>query len=579
MDFEETIQKIIEKTGRARNDIKKLIQEQIEELSGLIDEEGAIVIVAKNLGIDLKSNQEAANMEVDQKIDDLKPRMNTNAVGRIVEIEDIRKFNKKDGSQGVLLPFIIEDSSNMIRCLAWGENHAQILQENGFSSGEIVRIVNGFVKEGRTGALEIHVGGKSRIQLQPDNVDYKLIPDAKNQTKLSITPLNKISLKMPYVNIEGIVSSLFPAKEFSRKDGSKGKRASIALSENENNVFITFWGDHCQKMDEIVEGQTVQITRLTPKPNYKDNSKIDLTATSNSTIVIQNGGNISSSSGVPTRQLDQIINIQELNSKGGFGSIEGKIQDIDDIKTINLRDGSQKNILKFVLADKTDAIRINVWGEKIPETPLKVGDVLKVESLMAKINSYSNQMEATLTRNGLITQINKIIETNKTISPTASKRSFQKLDRKNIEDITEPEFYEFKGSIIKEINRITTYSACSKCNRKYENCKCDNPGEQVNRMILNLLLDDESSTIRATLMGERAEKFIGEKTDRIVELQEGGELESFLKERNRNLVGKEFVFRGKARFSNYSESYEISINSFEELDVEMEASRILSLLE
>ncbi|WP_371801945.1 hypothetical protein [Candidatus Lokiarchaeum ossiferum] len=579
MDFEETIQKIIEKTGRARNDIKKLIQEQIEELSGLIDEEGAIVIVAKNLGIDLKSNQEAANMEVDQKIIDLKPRMNANTVGRIVEIEDIRKFNKKDGSQGVLLPFIIEDTSNMIRCLAWGENHAQILQENGFSSGEIVRIVNGFIKEGRTGALEIHIGGKSRIQLQPDNVDYKLIPDGKNSSKISITPLGKISIKMPYVNIQGIVSSIFSPKEFSRKDGSKGKRASIAISENENSVYITFWGDHCEKINDIVEGHTVQITRLTPKPNYKDNSKIDLTATSNTTIIIQNGGNINHSSVKPNAQPGQIITIQELNTKGGFGSIEGKIQDIDDIKTINLRDGSQKNILKFVLADKTDAIRVNVWGEKIPETPLKVGDVLSVESLMAKINSYSNQMEATLTRNGVITQIDKIIETNKTIAPIASKNAFQKLDRKNIEDITEPEFYEFKGSIIKEINRITTYSACSTCNRKYENCKCDNPGDQVNRMIINLLLDDESSTIRATLMGERAEKFIGEKTDRIVELQEGGELESFLKERNKSLVGKEFVFRGKARFSNYSESYEISINSFEELNVEMEASRILSLLE
>ncbi len=579
MNFEDTIHKIIKKTGRSREDIKKLIQEQIEELSGLIDEEGAIVIVGKNLGIDLKSNQDAANTEADQKIQDLKPRMNTNVVGRIVEIEDIRKFNKKDGSQGMLLPIIIEDISSMIRCLAWGENHAQILQENEFAVGEIIRIVNGFVKEGRTGALEIHIGGKSRIQLQPDNIDNKLIPSTKNQSSISITPLNKITVKMPYVNIQGLVSSVFPPKDFARKDGSAGKRASFAISGDGESVFITFWGEHCDKMKEVNEGHIIQITKLIPKPNYRDSKKIDLTATSNTEITLQNGGNIATDSKGSVIQQKQVISIQELITNGGFGSIEGKIQDIDDIKTINLRDGSQKNILKFVIADKTEAIRINVWGEKIPESSLTVGEVLLVEGLMAKINTYSNQMEATITRNGKITPIDKIIDTKKTIAPIASKRSYPKLDRKNIEDITDPEFYEFKGSVIKEINRITTYSACSKCNRKYENCKCEIAGEQVNRMILNLLLDDESSTIRATLMGERAESFIGENTGRIVQLQENGELDPFLQEINRGLVGKEYIFRGKARYSNYSESYEISINSFEELDVEMEASRILSMLE
>ena len=92
-----------------------MIDEQIEELSGLIDEEGAIVIVAKNLGVNLQSHQQAASMDEDQSIGKLSLKMNVSVVGRIINIEDIRNFNKKDGSLGVLLPFVIQDATGMIK--------------------------------------------------------------------------------------------------------------------------------------------------------------------------------------------------------------------------------------------------------------------------------------------------------------------------------------------------------------------------------------------------------------------------------------------------------------------------------
>jgi len=94
-------------------------------------------------------------------------------------------------------------------------------------------------------------------------------------------------------------------------------------------------------------------------------------------------------------------------------------------------------------------------------------------------------------------------------------------------------------------------------------------------MILNLILDDESSTIRGTLMGEKAELLFNESTDNIKRLEENGELDSFLKE---ELIGKEFIFRGKAKFSDYSDNYEINIRSFKEVNSELEAKNIIDIL-
>ena len=223
MNVEETIQKIMGIKGLTRQEIKEKIDEQIAELSGLIDEEGAIVIVAKNLGIDLKENQEAANLEVDQKINTLKPRMSASIVGRIVDIEEIRTFAKTDGTKGILLPFILQDSTGMIQCLAWGELNTQIKNETGFHKDEILRIVNGFVKEGRTGALEINIGNKSRIQLQPDQVDHSFIPAISDE--MLYTPIGEISLRYPFVNIQGTINN-----PVGREKGSDALRLKIPLS-------------------------------------------------------------------------------------------------------------------------------------------------------------------------------------------------------------------------------------------------------------------------------------------------------------------------------------------------------------
>lgn len=567
MGIEETIQKIMEKKKLTRKEIKNLIDKQIEDFSGLIDEEGAIVIVAKELGIDVKAHQESAKMDTDQLIKNLKPRINASIVGRIIEISDVKTFNKKDGSKGSLLPFILEDTSGMIRCLAWGDFNTQIINDNNFKLNEIIRIVNGFVKPNQDGGLELHIGSKSRVQIQPDEIDNSIIPTI-NQSATKITPINQLSLKIPTLSIEGVITALYPTKKFTRQNGTESKRASFQITDSTGLIYLTFWGDHCEKIKDIKEDQKVRITKLTPKANYTDKSKIDLTATSSTEIsIIENESQLE----IPLIKIENFLEI------GGFGNIEGTIQEIDDVKSIQLKNGETKELQKLILADETGEILVAIWGDKV-NPDLKVDDSILIKRVNVKMNSYSNEMEASLSTRSSIEISNKVFEIDersKTLRKTPQDRP---SERKKIEEINQDDFYEFKGSIIQDIKKISLYTACSKCNRKIENCKCDQPGEQVNRMILNLILDDESSTIRGTLMGEKAELILKESTDNIKKLEENGELDEFLKEKNLELIGKEFIFRGKAKFSDYNDNYEINIRSFEEINPELEAQNIIDIL-
>ena len=204
---------------------------------------------------------------------------------------------------------------------------------------------------------------------------------------------------------------------------------------------------------------------------------------------------------------------------------------------------------------------------------------MRFTGVLVKINSYSKQLEGNLTRSSQIIQIDKTFNSTHTVTPVDSSRQRGSDDRKTIEDINQDGYFTFKGTVIKELSRITTYQACSNCNKKIDNCKCPTPGKQVNRMILNLTLDDGTSIIRGSLIGDTAESFIGEKTDKVALLNEEGELEPLLQKINRELMGTEYIFNGRARYSDYSDSYEITINKFQPIDPIYEADQLLTMIE
>ena len=216
----------------------------------------------------------------------------------------------------------------------------------------------------------------------------------------------------------------------------------------------------------------------------------------------------------------------------------------------------------------------------------KIGDAINIQNFRAKKNTYSGLTELTITRDGKIDRISKVfdnVKINDQDKKNIPKNSAENSDESNpisaIKDIMEPKFFSYQASIIKDIRQITVYDGCASCFRKSENCNCNPKGILVPRIILNLLTEDESGTIRTALIGDLAENFLQTKADQIKILKQQNQLDEYLKRKNKELQGKEFIFRGRAKYSNYSENYEINANSFEPIDPLSEISNILEILD
>lgn len=555
------ISKIIEETGLNRKEIQDLVSEKKEELKGLISEEGALFIIAKELGVDVKSENRELMGDLDINITDItKDMKNVTLVGRIKDILRVFKFDKKEGEKGSVGSFILNDNTGDIKVVLWDEDVA-IFQNANFVKGEIVKLINAYPKIGRDGNLEIHIGRLGKVIIAPEDVDYKKYPKIKDE----VVPIEDVNSNLLSVSVEGKIMSISPIREFTRNNGDLGKVCNILIRDNSDKIRINFWNDEVNKLKDFEVGDAIFVKNAKPREsNYQPNS-IELNTNMYSQIEKINKKFI-----IKTGVAE---NIKSLQDKEDLVSIKGVVTSIDNLKQIATKSGEQVSLLSFLMSDDTDAIRVTAWRDLAEEMAqrLETGESYELKNVLVKYNSFSKRKEITYLSNSSINNIDVHYSELKSLEPydKLGEQSFSREFTK-IEDINSPDLYEIKGFIAKPISNITIYEACSKCFKKIDNCVCNEQTDTEFRMILNLTIDDESGTIRVTFIGDNAEKLLNMKTDLVMKIKETPDYEKLLEKISTELAGKDIYVKGKAKFSDYSDSYEIMAREIRNIDISKE---------
>ncbi len=561
MKTEAYINKIIEDTGLSRSDIQNLVEEKKEELKGLISDEGALFVIAKELGVDVTSENKELLNDIELNISDITLNMkNIVIVGRIKDIYHVNSFKKSSGEIGHVGSFLLRDNTGDIRIVLW-DDQVSIFKDDRFEKNEIVKILNGNAKKGRFDGIEIHVGGFSKIILAPEDVDYKKYPKIKEEFR----QIQNINADLGSISTEGKVMNKFPIKEFIKKDGQSGRVGSLTLRDSTGQIRISFWNDDIEKIENVVVGDFISLTNITPrKSNYAQNA-IDLHATPR-TVITKKDKEID----LKAKFIDKIENLQK---EKGYISFQGIIMTIDDLRKISLKTGDEVSLLSLNVSDDTDTIRVNAWREKADELSktLKNGDGILFKNVELKFSSYWQKIEATIQNDSSIEKIDLNIP-NLKISETPSKEKRRTFSRNftEINSIQSSGFFEIKGIISSDLKKIHFYEACTTCRRKIDNCKCDQKGNTKLTMIVSHFVEDESGKIRATFIGDAAEKLIGKNADTIIKVKDTPDYEKLLEKFSAEIVGRDIMIRGSVKFNDFSDSYEIVASDFKDINVEEE---------
>ncbi|MHA1457600.1 MAG: hypothetical protein ACTSR5_16795, partial [Promethearchaeota archaeon] len=335
------------------------------------------------------------------------------------------------------------------------------------------------------------------------------------------------------------------------------------VSDNTGSIRVTAWRDIAE---ELAEKLTNEMTVLVSNVNLKHNALFDRKEASYNRVS-------------EIKAIEEHIKItshpQEEKIKP---KITKAIKDLENLENTASFKGVITSIIDFEVSDNTGSIRVTAWRDIAEELAEKLTNEMTVlvSSVKLKYNERFDRKEATFNKFSEIEKINEDIDFTKRSSLESPKTTSRFIETK-IKSIDSIGFFEIKGNVIKEIDLskkdLFIYDACPTCFKKDSNCTCEKKEEPEKRMILKVVLDDESGTIKTSFFGQQAEELIGKKASEIADMED---LNSVLKD----LEGRSLIVRGKASLNNFNDmnNYEMKVFEFQFTDPTKELNYLMEEL-
>lgn len=219
---------------KSKEEFQKEIDKIKKEFDGLFDDETSGLLVVDKLG---------RNKENVYKIKDFKPGIDTTVYGRVTKINQLRNFNRKNGSTGRVVNLELTDETGSCGLALWDKD-VELVKNKTIKKGTNIKIINGYIKDGFNG-IEINVGRWSYIEIKPD---IKTDLDMKKQ------PITNV-LKGKLIEIE-------PTRAFFKDNGEFGFVTNIKIETKEEKKQITVWGEKVKELQKVKKGDFIEIADI-----------------------------------------------------------------------------------------------------------------------------------------------------------------------------------------------------------------------------------------------------------------------------------------------------------------------------
>lgn len=324
MSLTDMKEKIIKEGNILESELDSKIKIKLEQLSGLVSEEGACHIIANELGVKL-----FALTGGKIKVSSLMPGLrNFEIVLKITKKFEPREFSKGDRS-GRVANIFAGDETGLTRIVFWND-HVDKLKD--FLEGDVVLVRDGYIKENQ-GRNEIHLNSGSEFIIKPEGETISELAEFK-KSEYTRRKLSELKEDEYNVSVLGTIVQLYEPRFFEVCPTCR-KRTRMQESER----FV------CEEHGEI-----------TPAYSYVLNSVID-DGTESLRV---------SCFGEQANQLLGLTSEEVLHYKDNLSEFETLKQDV--LGKIVKMDGRVKKNIKF---DRIEFTAQDVDNNPNPEEELK----------------------------------------------------------------------------------------------------------------------------------------------------------------------------------------------------------------
>ena len=291
--------------GLSEEELENKVKNKVEEYGGFMSKQGVLFIIARENGLDVRSpdiddyiydelEEEVDYNEFTIDVSDLREGMsNIVLLGKILTIQKVREFVRKDQSLGKVCSFLLGDATGIVKIVLWDER-VDIVNQEYFKPKGLIRIVGGYSKLGQNEAIEVHLGRKGTLILSPEVSNKKreefeaitIVSSEETTPKSNLEPLKQAIQKNKYINaVKGIVQ-IEEFKELELKSGDKSFLLTMFLEVKGFTIRVKAWGMKAVECLKVVNnGDWVSITNLAVKENKYTTEK-ELFLTKNSYLTL-----------------------------------------------------------------------------------------------------------------------------------------------------------------------------------------------------------------------------------------------------------------------------------------------------
>ena len=144
-----------------RKEIMKIIEEKKRNAGDFLTDETAARIVASELGVKILKKPFRLKIQIQDLVSGLS---DVTVSGRVDAIYPPKTFARRDFTEGKLASLVVRDESGTLRVILW-DNKVELVEKGKIQREQQIRISHGYVREGRNGKPELHLGQRGNIKI------------------------------------------------------------------------------------------------------------------------------------------------------------------------------------------------------------------------------------------------------------------------------------------------------------------------------------------------------------------------------------------------------------------------------
>lgn len=341
------------------------VEEKVEEMGGLADDETAAMLVAH----EIEGDRPIA-------IDTVQPEMDAVTVlGVVQHIDEIRTFERDDGTEGAVLNIELADESGTVRAAFW-DQMATAAQED-LDRGDTLRL-KARPREGFNG-LELSI---TDVRLEEDLEVSTYVPET--------VEIGSLEPGDEGMTVEGEVLRVESVRTFERDDGSQGRVGTVVIGDDTGAITLSAWDD---SSDDLTALHTGDVVRVVGGNTRERDGRTELHVGSSGRI----------------EPIDAEVKYQpspdaiQSLTEDNVATISGIVRSTDPVRTFDRSDGTEGKVRNVRLQDETGSIRVALWGDRAdldlaPGDPLTCIDVTVQEGYRDDIEASANWRSTILSR-------------------------------------------------------------------------------------------------------------------------------------------------------------------------------------